>query len=118
MAKANGTLTDKQVSDWFDGLGFDRQAAVLTTLSTSHSQVRNARILALRRELAALNGNGAPTNGKWKYTRRKAASAIRAKYRDPKSGETWSGRGRMASWLAAKLKAGEKASRYLIKTNS
>ena len=35
--------------------------------------------------------------------------------RDPKSGETWSGRGRMASWLAAKVKSGEKASRYLIK---
>jgi DNA-binding protein H-NS len=118
MAKANGTLTDKQVSDWFNGLGFDHQAAVLSTLATSHSKLRNARISELRRELAALNGNGAPINGKRKYIRRKAAAAIQAKYRDPKSGETWSGRGRMASWLAAKLKAGEKASRYLIKRNS
>lgn len=117
MAKTNGALTDKQVSAWFDGLGFDRQASVLSTLSVSHSKLRNARIAELRRELAALdgssvaNGNG---NGKRKYKRRKMPLA-QAKYRDPKSGETWSGRGRMASWLAAKVKAGDKASRYLIK---
>ena len=32
---------------------------------------------------------------------------------DPKSGGTWSGRGRMASWLAEKVKAGEKVEKYL-----
>jgi DNA-binding protein H-NS len=114
MAKANDTLTDKQVSDWFDGLSFDRQAAVLSALAVSHCKLRNARISELRRELAALDGSGSLSNGKRKYTHRKAAT-IQAKYRDPKSGETWSGRGRMAAWLAAKVKAGEKASRYLIK---
>ena len=34
---------------------------------------------------------------------------MKVKYRDPKSGDTWSGRGRMARWLAEKVKAGEKA---------
>ena len=29
------------------------------------------------------------------------------KYRDPKTGATWSGRGRMARWLAEKVSAGE-----------
>ena len=94
-------------------MGFDRQATLLNTLSASHSTLRNARIAELQRELDALNGRGR-TNGKRMYTRRKPI-AIQAKYRDPKSGETWSGRGRMASWLAAKVKSGEKASRYLIK---
>ena len=61
MAKANGTLTDKQVSVWFDGLSFDRQATVPNTLSTSHSTLRNARIVELQRELDALNGNGGTT---------------------------------------------------------
>ena len=38
----------------------------------------------------------------------------KAKYRDPKTNETWSGRGRMASWLKSKQDAGEKIEKYLI----
>ena len=38
---------------------------------------------------------------------------VRVKYRDPKSGETWSGRGRMARWLADRIKAGDKPDKYL-----
>jgi DNA-binding protein H-NS len=33
---------------------------------------------------------------------RKAASTSVARYRNPKTGETWSGRGRSPSWLAGK----------------
>ena len=33
---------------------------------------------------------------------RKTASTSDAKYRNPKTGETWSGRGRSPSWLAGK----------------
>ena len=113
MAKANGMLTDKQISAWFDDLSFDKQATLLDSLSTSHSQVRNARIAELRRELAALDGNG-QANGKVKSKGPKGSS-VKPKYRDPVTGEAWSGRGRMSTWLAAKVKAGEKASRYLVK---
>ena len=112
MAKANGTLTEKQVSAWFEGLTFDKQVSVLGSLSTAHSQIRNARIAELRRELAALDGGNGHTNGAAKHGKR---SKVQAKYRDPATGDTWSGRGRMSSWLAAKVKAGEKASRYLTK---
>ena len=113
MAKANGTLTDKQVSAWFEDLSFDRQASTLGSLAASHSKIRNARIAELRRELAALDGNG-QANGKVKSKGSKGSS-VKPKYRDPVTGETWSGRGRMSTWLAAKVKAGEKASRYLVK---
>jgi len=34
--------------------------------------------------------------------KRKAAPAGVAKYRNPKTGETWSGRGRSPAWLAGK----------------
>ena len=112
MAKLNGTLTDKQVSTWFDGLSFDRQVSLLGSLSTSHNKIRNARIAELRRELAALDGGNGHANGAAKSGKR---SKVQAKYRDPATGNTWSGRGRMSSWLAAKMKAGEKVSRYLIK---
>jgi hypothetical protein len=38
----------------------------------------------------------------------------KAKYRDPKTNETWSGRGRMASWLTSKQDVGEKIEKYLV----
>lgn len=36
----------------------------------------------------------------------------KAKYRDPKTSETWSGRGRMANWLKRKQDAGEDIEEY------
>ena len=36
------------------------------------------------------------------------------KYRDPATGQTWSGRGRMAGWLKAKQDAGEDIERYRV----
>ena len=39
---------------------------------------------------------------------------VKAKYRDPKTNETWSGRGRMANWLKRKQDAGEDIDDYLI----
>ena len=41
-------------------------------------------------------------------------SEVKAKYRDPKTGETWSGRGRMATWLKRKQDAGEEIDDYLV----
>ena len=40
------------------------------------------------------------------------ASEVKAKYRDPATGETWSGRGRMASWLKMKQDAGEDIEKF------
>jgi DNA-binding protein H-NS len=42
-----------------------------------------------------------------------AGCKAQVKYRDPKTGETWSGRGRMASWLKLKQDAGEDINDYL-----
>jgi len=39
---------------------------------------------------------------------------VKAKYRDPKTNETWSGRGRMANWLKSKQDAGEDIDDYLV----
>ena len=36
------------------------------------------------------------------------------KYRDPKTGDTWSGRGMMASWLAAKIKKGARQEDFAV----
>ena len=43
------------------------------------------------------------------------APDVKPKYRNPATGETWSGRGRMASWLKQRQDAGEDIERYRIK---
>ena len=61
----------------------------------------------------SLNGGGkghAAAKGN-KRTGRKVA----AMYKNPKTGETWTGRGRPARWIAAAEKAGHKRTEYLIK---
>ena len=42
------------------------------------------------------------------------SSEVKPKYRDPNTGETWSGRGRMAGWLKRKVDAGEDPDAYLV----
>ena len=39
---------------------------------------------------------------------------MKPKYRDPVTGDTWSGRGRMATWLKRKQDAGEDIEKYLV----
>jgi hypothetical protein len=39
---------------------------------------------------------------------------VKVKYRDPVSNQTWSGRGRMASWLKRKQDAGEDIEEYSV----
>jgi DNA-binding protein H-NS len=41
-------------------------------------------------------------------------SEVKAKYRDPTTGDTWSGRGRMATWLKRKQEAGEDIEKYRV----
>jgi hypothetical protein len=43
-----------------------------------------------------------------------AGTKVAPKYRHPKTGETWSGRGGTAGWLAAEIKAGKKKEDFLI----
>jgi DNA-binding protein H-NS len=41
-------------------------------------------------------------------------SEVKAKYRDPKTSEAWSGRGRMANWLKGKQDAREDIEKYRV----
>jgi len=115
MAKGNGRLTAKSVGTWFATMPFDEQVALLDELQKAHSTVRQAQINSLKQQLAALESGSSNGRAKPKAAKRgaKKKSAVKVKYRDPKTGGTWSGRGRMATWLAEKVKAGEKADKYL-----
>ena len=46
------------------------------------------------------------------------AQDVKAKYRDPVTNETWSGRGRMTTWLKRKQDAGEDIGKYLVDPDS
>ncbi|WP_447410901.1 H-NS family nucleoid-associated regulatory protein, partial [Clostridium perfringens] len=60
-------------------------------------------------QLAQIGGNGAGRkSGALKGMK------VAAKYRHPKTGETWSGRGGVAGWLAKEIKAGKKRDDFLI----
>lgn len=56
-------------------------------------------------EEATVNGHEATVGG---------SHEVKAKYCDPATGETWSGRGRMANWLKRKRDAGEDIDEYLV----
>ena len=43
-----------------------------------------------------------------------SVSEVKPKYRDPAAGDTWSGRGRMATWLKRKQDAGEDIEKYRV----
>jgi DNA-binding protein H-NS len=64
-----------------------------------------ARRSELQAQLAQIGGrNGTAAKG----------TKVPPKYRHPATAETWSGRGDVASWLAAELKAGKKREDFLI----
>lgn len=114
MAKGSGRLTAKDVGEWFSEVASDEQVKILGALHDIYGKIREVKIASLKRELAVLengsaNGYAAPKAAK----RGPKKAGVKVKYRDPKSGETWSGRGRMARWLSEKVKAGEKQDKYL-----
>ena len=114
----------------FEKLPFEEQKEALKQLQAAHEHSRSAKRAELEQQLAAL-GDDAPkmparakalkkangsAKGKVNGAARKngGATSVKAKYRDGKTGETWSGRGRMASWLKAKQDAGENIEKYLL----
>ena len=116
-------LAMSTVITWFGDLSFDQQRDALDRMQSEHEQSRSAKRAELEKQLAAL-GYSAPkrrgrppmkANGSGNGAVRKARGGkVKAKYRDPKTNDTWSGRGRMASWLKSKQDAGEKIEKYLV----
>jgi DNA-binding protein H-NS len=112
---------------WFGRLSFDEQSDALNKIQEQHDRAKSTRRAELEAQLAALGYGVAKRRGRPRNAalangdghapvkpRRARAGKVKAKYRDPKTKETWSGRGRMASWLKAKQDAGEKIEKYLV----
>jgi DNA-binding protein H-NS len=95
-------------------------------MATNLKSMSVAELLQMRRDIdAALQsrrgeleqmlgeiGGGNKTNGRGSKL---AGKKVAPKYRHPKTGDEWSGRGGIAKWLAAEIKAGTKKESFLIK---
>ena len=109
---------------WFGKLSFEQQKDALGRIQEQHDQARSAKRAELEAQLAGLGygvakrrgrpRKNAMTNGNGRAPAKARAGKVKAKYRDPKTKETWSGRGRMARWLKAKQDAGNKIEKYLV----
>src|SRR5215208_2194380 len=90
-------------------------------------RLENKRAPALRRIVNLANSNSFSIadirsallgrRQRSKPTKKKARRGrkVAPMYKNPKTGETWSGRGRPARWLAAAEKEGRKRAEFLIK---
>lgn len=77
-----------------------RRAEIASVVADIHARMKEYGIT-----LADLKGG--PKKGK-------SRGAVAAKYRNPASGETWSGRGRAPRWLAEQLAKGRSRDEFLV----
>ena len=85
----------------------------LLSLRTNIDKLLSGKRSELQLQLAQLDGPIAAGDGKLSMKGRKGRK-VAPKYRDPKSGATWSGRGAPARWLQAYVKLGKKRDDFLI----
>ncbi len=93
----------------------------LLSLRTQIDQLLQSRKSELHAQLRQIEGDSAPARrgrppGSGRGGHSLKGRKVAPLYRHPKSGETWSGRGGMARWLAAEIKAGKKKEDFLIGT--
>ena len=72
-------------------------------------QAHDISLAELRASLSGRRTRGRPAG------RKRRGGKVKPMYRNPKTGETWSGRRRAARWLATLEKAGRKRNEFLIK---
>jgi hypothetical protein len=68
----------------------------------------------LKSQLSRLGGDTAKNGRRGQRTGTLKGRKVAVKYRHPKTGETWSGRGALAGWLTREIKAGAKRDDFLV----
>jgi DNA-binding protein H-NS len=77
---------------------------LMTRRSDLQKQLARLQRLSADAPAAAANGRTSAMKG----------VKVKPKYRDPRTGDTWAGRGVQPRWLSAALKGGKKLEDYLI----
>jgi DNA-binding protein H-NS len=90
--------------------------AALLKLRNDVASALKKRAQSLKKELASLRADYAEVGRIAIYgrKRKRRVKRVQPKYRDPKSGQTWSGRGTPARWITAYEKKGSKRDQFLI----
>jgi DNA-binding protein H-NS len=84
----------------------------LLKLRDDIGDVLNRKADELKVQLSRLDGDSNVRRSRKSSTLKGRKAAI--KYRHPKTGETWSGRGAQAGWLTREIKAGAKRDDFLV----
>lgn len=80
---------------------------LFTKLERYARDLKGSPVLAAPRSAPVAHTNGSNGNGAHKPVKAKAkTSKVPVMYRNPSTGDTWSGRGRPARWLAEAVKKG------------
>jgi DNA-binding protein H-NS len=74
--------------------------------------IKTIKALMAKHGVTVADLTGGTRSSAAKATKRKA---VAAKYQDPESGKTWSGRGRTPLWISAAETAGKSRDDFLIK---
>jgi DNA-binding protein H-NS len=77
-------------------------------------QARRAEIAAVVAEIQARMKEYGITLADLKSGAKKTRGAVAAKYRNPATGDSWSGRGRAPKWLADELAKGHAREKFLV----
>jgi ParB/RepB/Spo0J family partition protein len=86
---------------------------------TAEASVKEHMLLgAVAEGTPTSKGSKTPKAGKSPADQKATATKLLPKYRDAKTGETWSGRGLMPKWLKVRMEAGEKLADFLIGTGA
>ena len=98
-----------------------QKAALEKRIVEAQSQERVAAIEQVKQlmaqhglTLADLGGRGSPSRSKTSKAGPRKGIKLPVKYRDPASGNAWSGRGLQPKWLQAALAQGRKLSDFAV----
>jgi len=95
----------------------DQKSAIEREITRTRQESRAravAQILAIMSENALTIEDLAKSHPPGKKPRETSRKPVAAKYRDPQSGSTWSGRGLKPRWLAAAIDAGKSIGDFAV----
>ena len=87
--------------------------SALVKMRDEIGSILSRRAESLKHELRAIGEDYKEVGRIVVYGRQKTGK-VAAKYRHPKTGETWAGRGAQPRWLTAEIKQGKKRDAFLI----
>ena len=91
-----------------------QKAAIEKQIVETQRQERTDAIARVRALMAEYGLSAADIAGKSPVPRKPEGRRVAPKYRNPETGETWSGRGLQPRWLKAALESGKQVSDFAL----